>query len=1170
MAGVVIGVALLAGVAMPASAATIDELLAQIAILQSQLIALQGSTSTSCNFTVNLKMGQSHAEIKALQQYLNSHGAQISASGAGSPGNETMFFGGLTKAAVMKWQNMNAASVLTPAGLSASAGFWGSFSRAFANSTCGTGTTTGTGTVTPPATGGISVSAGTQPANSLAIAHATTAASKVPFTKFTVTAGSADATLNSVVVERTGLGADTNFDSVVLLDENDTQIGITKTLNSDHRATIGDKVVIKAGTSMTFTVAGNMTAGGSAGQVVALSVVAVNASGSVTGSFPITGAMHTINTSLSIGSVTMARGAFDPGSAQTKEVGVTGYNFTSIKVTAGSAEDMYMKSIRWNQTGSAGTTDVGNVMTIVDAVSYPTVISSDGKYYTTVFPTPGLLMAKGGSKDITVKGDIIGGSNRTIAFDVAKRIDVSVKGKDNGFYSTPPQTNSCGATTGTSCFTSTEDPWYDASVVTISAGTINVSSWTAGVAASNIAENLSDQAIAGFIVDVKGEAISVGSIAFRVALEGTATAAFGLGDVTNVKLIKDDGTVLSGPVDGSGATTKSGTITLTNSITFPTGITKIKLVGKMGTDAANNDTIAASTTPSSDWTTVKGQTTGNTITPAPASGISGPTQTIKAGSLTITVSTLPPAQTVIAGSKQFTFANYIMDSTQSGEDVRLTTVPLYYDKGAGNRNDLTNCQLYDGATTLTTGSNVKNPASTDTASSTTMTFDGTGLTITKGTSKTLALKCDVATGATSNYWWGIDADAFTATANTASGITSGTSITITSTDSVGQRMTSATGGSYTVVAATDSSVYYRQFNAGATDLTLAKFIFTAGTAEDIDLKQIAMQLGNVASNSPADLLGLEVSVWNGTTKVGTAQFGSGDSPDNATSTLTTVVRIPRGESVTLTVKGSPSAHDGITGTPGAFLAITYDGNNNGSATLAAGNYATGASSGSTIGGGTTSDVTTNGGRIFRSAPSVTVLSSGCSSCLAVSADLYKIRISAGSRGMAIDRVSFTVTSIGLGTISGWQLFGPAGAVNATGVATGTAANTGSRVVVKFDASSADSLIDAGTSKDYVLRASTITGITSTAVETINIQLLQDSAFVLGGGANTLMGTMGAASSSLDSGASTSDRFLWSPFSTTTPGVTTAANRANLDWTNSYGMAGYPSASTDFAIQSFSH
>ena len=379
IASIVLGVAMFASVALPASAATIDELLVQIAALQAQLLALQGaSVATSCNFTMNLSMGMSNSQVMDLQKFLNSHGAMVSASGAGSPGMETNYFGARTKTAVMAWQDMNAASVLAPAGLTSGTGFWGSFSRAYANTLCGAVVVVPPGTTLPAATGGLSVSAGTQPAASLA----PESAARVPFTNFTVTAGSQDATFNSVVVERQGLGADAVFDSVVLVDDTGAQVGNSKTLNSDHRATLGASVVIKAGTSRTFTVTGNMVADNStrAGQVISLAVVAVNASGPVSGSFPIVGASHTVNATLDIGSVTMSRGAYDPGSALTKEVGLTSYNFSSVKVTASSNEDMYLRSVRWNQTGSAAASDLVNLVTLVDAVFFPPTISSYCKY----------------------------------------------------------------------------------------------------------------------------------------------------------------------------------------------------------------------------------------------------------------------------------------------------------------------------------------------------------------------------------------------------------------------------------------------------------------------------------------------------------------------------------------------------------------------------------------------------------------------------------------------------------------------------------------------------------------------------------------------------------------------------------------------------------------------
>ena len=57
-----------------------------------------------------------------LQEYLNGAGFEVSATGAGSPGNETKYFGNRTKAAVAVWQ---AANSVSPA-----AGYFGKISRA--------------------------------------------------------------------------------------------------------------------------------------------------------------------------------------------------------------------------------------------------------------------------------------------------------------------------------------------------------------------------------------------------------------------------------------------------------------------------------------------------------------------------------------------------------------------------------------------------------------------------------------------------------------------------------------------------------------------------------------------------------------------------------------------------------------------------------------------------------------------------------------------------------------------------------------------------------------------------------------------------------------------------------------------------------------------------------
>src|SRR3989344_4625717 len=173
VAAVLLGVAMVFGFAFsfatPAKADVLSDLQAQVQALLAQIAALQGGSTTTAGgacftFTQNLKQGQSGAEAMQVQKFLNSKGFTVAATGAGSPGNETSYFGPATKAAVIKFQNANAATVLTPVGLTAGTGYWGPSSRAAANAMC-TGGTTG-GTTPPPVVAGTSltVAAGTQPA----------------------------------------------------------------------------------------------------------------------------------------------------------------------------------------------------------------------------------------------------------------------------------------------------------------------------------------------------------------------------------------------------------------------------------------------------------------------------------------------------------------------------------------------------------------------------------------------------------------------------------------------------------------------------------------------------------------------------------------------------------------------------------------------------------------------------------------------------------------------------------------------------------------------------------------------------------------------------------------------------------------------------------------------
>jgi peptidoglycan hydrolase-like protein with peptidoglycan-binding domain len=60
--------------------------------------------SGTATFARNLYLGVSGEDVLALQKLLNAHGFTVADSGAGSYGNETLYFGPATRAAVVKFQ----------------------------------------------------------------------------------------------------------------------------------------------------------------------------------------------------------------------------------------------------------------------------------------------------------------------------------------------------------------------------------------------------------------------------------------------------------------------------------------------------------------------------------------------------------------------------------------------------------------------------------------------------------------------------------------------------------------------------------------------------------------------------------------------------------------------------------------------------------------------------------------------------------------------------------------------------------------------------------------------------------------------------------------------------------------------------------------------------------
>ena len=1106
------------------------------------------SPAGKCSFTRDLTTGVTGDDVKCLQQYLNSAGTPVASSGAGSPGSETTYFGSLTKAAVGAWQAAN--------GVSPTAGYFGAKSRAKYDALVAAGP------VTPPPPGpgpvgsGLTVMAASdQPAATLA----PQSAARVAFTKVTFTASTdGDVTVNSVTVERQGLMADSAVSGVVLLDENGVQIGLARTLNAAHRATLTEKFVVKAGTSRTMTVAVNMDSdlAGETGQVGRMAVVAVDAgSSAVNGTFPIAGNSMTVNSSLSIGSLASpTRGPLDPGSARTSlEVGTTNFLSSSGKWSVGSAEPVMLEQVRWYQAGSAGVGDIKNVRVVVNGTEYPADASSDGRYYVARLGQS-VEVDKGGNIETAIRLDVEGGSDRTIDFDLQRRTDVVVKGKTYGYYITPANGSSANTSTQGEGFTSTE-PYYDGYAHTIAKGSLRVEK-SNSVASGNVPVDVSNTSLGSFLLEAKGEPVQISS--FKVSF-GLSSGEEGT-QIDNVSVYTAAGAVVAGPGDADSAES----VTFTDTWTVPVGANTYVIKGKLTTDFEDSDTVQAQIDPDGDIT-AKGEVTGLTISATPTSSTTANTMTVKRASLRVALSPTPASQNVVKGVNGFLFATVQYDATDSGEDLRVTSQKLGLTPASGSSaTDLNTCQMFDGTTALNSGGNVVSPdeATANTEDALTYNFD-TELIVPKGTTKNIDAKCNIsnlpATGET--FRIGLTS---TNSDTTVVGKSTGVTVTESVTLNTGPTMTIKASGALTVSLDASSPTTERYGISGKTDVTLG-ILKVHATDEAIVLDRIALTLSSSTASS-SDLTNGRVTLWDGATKVGEAQFQGTNT--RATSTLSASFLVPKDSDKLLTIKGDLAAlAENEPATRGHLVSVNYDGEQ---VTTTRGS---GQSSGSTINPSAGADTAGVGVRLVKTYPTLERLSVSSNTLANGEMVLYRFKVTADAADdLGLARVTFRVSSTTVATTSLFKLY----AYSDSGFSTNAYAQNpvhsrnidevGENVWNGDEGTVADSEIvfyfnpvansnpgaslltheainvPAGASRYFELRG---TVASATAGDSIAVALLGDASFA----SNTNLVNRQTADA-VD--GATHDDFIWSPNTTTTSATTTN------DWLSGFQVPGLPS------------
>ncbi len=405
-----LGLVLTFAIATPAKADLLSDLQAQVQALLAQIAALQGqtgSTSGACfTFTRDHEMGDSGGEVMQIQKFLNSHGAQVAASGAGSPGNETTYFGSLTRAAVSKFQASN--------GITPTAGYWGPISRAKANSMC----TSNGGTGTPVTGNGLKVMLASDSPSSAVLVQNQGIGELAKFTFSNPTSSSVNVT--NLGFNRIGVSNDSTLENIYLFNGNariTDPAGISG--GSFNFNNSNGLFTIPAGSSVTISVRADI-ADSSNGQQVGVQLKSVNASTALDSSvsLPISGSMLPISAA-EIATATWNGTPTPTGAEFAPSNDVTLFQ-ASLNV---NNNPVWLRSLQFENRGSTSDSDFQNLKLYVRGVQVGNTASvSNDMVVFDLGSNP--VKLETGTHEVRLVGDIVGGSGESFDFEIRRGTDI--------------------------------------------------------------------------------------------------------------------------------------------------------------------------------------------------------------------------------------------------------------------------------------------------------------------------------------------------------------------------------------------------------------------------------------------------------------------------------------------------------------------------------------------------------------------------------------------------------------------------------------------------------------------------------------------------------------------------------------------------------------------------
>jgi len=696
---------------------------------------------------------------------------------------------------------------------------------------------------------------------------------------FTFTNNSATpATFTGLTVTRTGVSADATLSNTYLFNGN-VRLTDAATISSG-KISFNDAsgiAVIPAGGSLTVSVRSDI-ADSTSGQTVGTKIAAsgdVKFSGGsvVSGSFPLSSAIHTIATN----PATFATVDFPDGETASPAVASVdpqeGYRVWQQNITV-SQNDVNLKAVSFRNIGSINDADITNWKFYVAGVQYGGVVAKeDADGYVTFDLSANPLNMKTGTHTMKVVADIIGGSGRTVTVGLRSAGDIVLV---DGDYS-----QGVLATVNSGSFAS-----MDAGAQTINNGSLIITKSSTSPSGDVTIES-SGALLGRWDVKAYGEQIKVESLPFYVNHVGAAAEA----DVSlrNASVFANGVQIgstqtLVGDDDGAVETTfnfgSSLVVTPGSPVTLEL---KADIYDNEGAEELLADetlTVAIDVPASNNAQRVSSG--GFFIAPTPTD-ISANTMTIVEGSVTLAKNTSYANQSVVAPKTAYKVGSWtIKASTSEGVNLNEFVIDSTGAGVADVSDDYSNLYLQYGPVGSMVTSSIKGTVADD---------DNTwsiNYPVAKGQTIYVNAYADVASTVTDG---GVD-DIIFLNLDTA-GTAMDSSATVAPAAIDGQSITYLNAGTFT--PSLDGSSLVARSVAGNQEVEAAKYRFTAQN-ENYTINEIQI---NVGTDEDASAVA-SVNIYDGSTLLGSGVL---DQESNTASKITGLsVPVTAGSYKILTVK----------------------------------------------------------------------------------------------------------------------------------------------------------------------------------------------------------------------------------------------------------------------------